>query len=417
MADPSSLRVLVVGLNYTPEPTGIAPYTARLASGLQERGHDVRVLTTYPHYPQWRVLDPDAGWTTAEDVDGVAVRRVRHYVPARPTNLRRIGSEVTFGARAGLGRWGGPDVVVCPSPALISTAMTAIRARVARNRPALGVIVQDLYSAGVGETGAGGRRAAQSMSALEGWVLGKADGVVAIHDRFKRRVVADLAVPAARVDVIRNWTHVPALDGDFDRAEFRRTLGWGDETVVLHTGAMGSKQGLANVVHAARLAAERGIGVRFVLVGDGRERAALEAAAAGCAAIDIRDPLPGNDFLRALRAADLLLVNELPGLNEMAVPSKLTSYFSAGVAVLAATETTSTTAEEVRAAGAGVCVAAGDPDALVTAALRLGEDSGLRRRLGARGPAYCERLLSEEKALDAYDVWVRKLYRRKREKK
>ena len=63
------------------------------------------------------------------------------------------------------------------------------------------------------------------------------------------------------------------------------------------------------------------------------------------------------------------LVNERVGLNEMAVPSKLTSYFSSGTAVIAATEATSTTAEEIEAAGAGVRVEPGDPAALVAGVL------------------------------------------------
>ncbi|KQW48545.1 hypothetical protein ASC77_07285 [Nocardioides sp. Root1257] len=409
------LRVLVVGLNYSPEPTGIAPYTAKLAEGLQQRGHSVRVLTTYPHYPHWRVADGYSGWSSAEIAGGVEIHRARHYVPARPTSARRILSEVSFGARVVGARWACPDVVICPSPALLSTAMTWLRAGVPGVGAATGVIVQDLYSAGLGETGVGGRRAADAMSILESWVLRRADGVVVIHDRFKQRVREGLGVPEDRVDVIRNWTHVPALEVPFDRSAFRHSMGWGDETIVLHTGAMGAKQGLANVVSAARLAESTGAPIRFVLIGDGKERTALEVQAGDCRAVDILDPLPGDDFVRALRAADLLLVNELPGLNEMAVPSKLTSYFSAGVAVLAATSEASTTAGEIAAAGAGVRVEPGDPAVLVNEVLRLREDSEQRLEMGTRGPAYCERLLSEEAALDAYEAWIQKLYRRKQE--
>ena len=51
----------------------------------------------------------------------------------------------------------------------------------------------------------------------------------------------------------------------------------------------------------------------------------------------------------------------------MAVPSKLTSYFSSGTAVVAATEAGSTTAAEVAAAGAGVRVQPGQPQLLLDA--------------------------------------------------
>ena len=57
MPDPDlrGRRVLVVGINYAPEHTGIAPYTTNACSYLAEQGAEVFVLTGLPHYPQWTV--------------------------------------------------------------------------------------------------------------------------------------------------------------------------------------------------------------------------------------------------------------------------------------------------------------------------------------------------------------------------
>lgn len=409
-----AVRVTVLGLNYAPEPTGIAPYTARMAAGLLERGHEVNVVTAHPHYPHWS-LDDGAAWSTIERLDGVPVRRVRHYVPSNPgSSLHRAWSETTFGVRAAASRWGKPDVVICPSPALISTAV--VMARVwgsIRRRAAVGVIVQDLYSAGVIETATSGGVAARAVARLERGVLRGADGVAVIHDRFKRRLVESLGVENAKVDVIRNWTHVTPPPA-FDREEFRLRMGWAsDEVVVLHAGAMGEKQDLGHVVQAARSAEAMSINVRFVLLGNGGQRPQLEAQAAGCTHIEFRDPLPGDDFVKALASADVLLVHERPGVMEMAVPSKLTSYFSAGRPVIAATAMDSITAHEVRASGAGVVVPAGHPAALVAEAVQLGGDRHTSAVIGARGPVYCETYLSESGALDAYDDWVRALHERR----
>lgn len=49
------ISVTFVGINYVPEPTGIAPYATRFCSGMAERGYEVRVVTGVPHHPQWRV--------------------------------------------------------------------------------------------------------------------------------------------------------------------------------------------------------------------------------------------------------------------------------------------------------------------------------------------------------------------------
>ena len=101
---------------------------------------------------------------------------------------------------------------------------------------------------------------------------------------------------------------------------------------------MGVKQGLENVVEAARLAdSQLDNRVNFILMGDGNQRSALEIRAKGIRSLQFLDPVPDEQFQSMLADSDVLLVNERPGVEEMSVPSKLTSYFSAGVPVLAAT--------------------------------------------------------------------------------
>jgi colanic acid biosynthesis glycosyl transferase WcaI len=396
--------VLIVGVNYAPEGTGIAPYTSGLSQGLSRRGHDVFVLTSRPHYPEWRV-PTSFQRGGVEDVHGVRVRRLRHYIPTRPSWLKRVAFEAAFGARLASSRWRRPDVIVCVSPALLSSAMAIARARLSPHRPAVGIVVQDMYSRGVSEIGLGGSGLAAAAVRFEGGVLRACDGVSVIHDRFKRRLVDDLHVSSERIAVIRNWTHIEAPPS-FDIAASRRALGWSDETVVLHAGSMGAKQGLENVVEAARLADRAGSRVRFVLVGDGSSRRELEQRGEGVRSLEFRDQVSAEDFGRVLSSADVLLVNERPEVSDMAVPSKLTSYFTSGRPVLAATDAASATSSELAAAGAGVRVDPGDPAALLQAALKLGSDRERSLELGERGRCYCEDLLSEEAAIDSYEEWI-----------
>lgn len=148
------LSVTVIGLNYSPEPFGIAPYTAGLCQGLVRRGYRVNVVTGVPHYPEWRVPAKYRWtWNSFETVDGVSVKRVRHTVPVQMSNARRLLMEATFGVRGAASRWNRPDVVICTTPALISTAAQCLRHRVSGgSRTAFGVWVQDLYTVGLRET-------------------------------------------------------------------------------------------------------------------------------------------------------------------------------------------------------------------------------------------------------------------------
>lgn len=402
----TAVRVSILGINYAPERTGIAPYTTGLARGLAERGHQVQVLTGFPHYPQWRCDGTASGFRLTQTVDGVNVRRLSHHVPQSLSVRGRGLMELTFGLQLMTTRWGRPDVVVCMTPPLLATAMSAVRARLTRRRPALGVVVQDLYGRGAAETGAVSASAVKVAESVESTALRLADGVAVIHSGFIGDLVGQLGVDRRRIRVIRNWNHVQEPDVVSSRT-FRHVHHWReDEVVVLHAGNMGYKQGLENVIAAAELADRRGAPVRFVLLGDGNQHASLAAAGAGIRNLEFLAPVPESVFPTALGAADVLLVNERPGVAHMAVPSKLTSYFKAGKPILAATDAGGFTACELAASGAGLCVPADRPDLLVSEALRLGTDTALGTQFGAAGRRYCAALLSERTALDRYEQWI-----------
>jgi glycosyltransferase involved in cell wall biosynthesis len=175
---------------------------------------------------------------------------------------------------------------------------------------------------------------------------------------------------------------------------------------------MGAKQGLQNVVAAARLADEQQAPIKFVLVGDGGERAALKRLAEGIERIQFVDPLGDADYRCALAAADCLVVNELPGVAEMAVPSKLTSYFDATRPVLAATDPQGITAGEVKQAQAGVVIPAGDPQALLDKALLLSQDRERAVVYGTSGRRYRMEVLDPDAAITAFEKVIREVARR-----
>ena len=365
------------------------------------------VLTGVPHYPEWRVREGYRRWRVEERSERLRVVRLLHYVPSRQTALHRGVYELSFAARAlAAGARGSADAVVAFGPPVLSTAAAQGLAR--RHRAAFGVVVHDLAGLGARESGmAGGARVAALVGAVEGRTLRSADGLVVLHDRFRRPLTEQLGVDDGRITVIRNWVHIEDSDeSSMSSMRTRRRLGWGAETVVLHTGNMGLKQGLENVIDAARLAERRGDQVRFVLMGDGNQRETLERLAADVRTIDVVDPLPDADYVAALRAADVLLVNEREGMAEMSVPSKLTSYFSAGRPVVAATDPDSPTASEMRASGAGPIVPSGDPEALLSSVLALAADAALAATHGAAARSFADEHFDAEKALARYDAWI-----------
>ena len=393
-------------MHFAPEPSGNAPYTTSLAEALVARGHSVHVLTGTPHYPQWRVYEGYGQWSSTSTEQGVQVRRLRHYVANRPDMLRRSLMEATFGLRLATQRMPEIDVSVSVSPALLSTAiLAATRGRRPRT-PSL-LWVQDLYSRGIVETQRNGSGlAARAMTAVERATVKSFPHVVVAHDRFRERLVADLGASENDVRVIKNWVRIPARVADpSTRRRTRERLGWSsDEVVCVHAGNMGVKQGLENVVDAARAAGESARELRFVLLGHGNQQPRLRELAEGLPNLSFVDSLDDHEFRLALEAADVLLVNERPGVMEMSVPSKLTSYLASGRPVIAAVGRGSVTEQEVLRSGGGVCVAAGQPRELVNAVRLLGKDTTRADALGARGRAFAEAELSEDSAIDRFEA-------------
>lgn len=379
-----SRKILFIGLNYSPEMSGIAPYSAEMVQGLASIGYSVKVLTTMPHYPEWVRQEGYSQWTIKEHEPNHSVVRLRHYIPRSPKGIRRLLSEISFGLRAASSAWGKPEAVILVSPGLFSSAIALIRAKLFHKRAVVVVWVQDFYTLGLVETGQSNKFVANVTRIVERFVFNKSDHVVAIHSRFKSILENYYQVSSNKVTVVPNWSHVEC-DLNLDTSEHRKKLGWNRKFVVLHTGNMGVKQGLENVALAAEICELNHPDVLFVLMGNGSEKKYLRTKYSHLQNLQFLDPVTRELYSEIIRSADCLLVNELAGVTEMALPSKLTSYFSAGLPIIAASAKQGITCETVLESRAGIILEPGDPAALVNTILEIKANPSLRMELGKNG--------------------------------
>ena len=400
--------VLLVTTNYWPEPTGIAIYTTDLAESLQVKGHQVSVLTSLPHYPWWKVPEEFAHLCEGAGIhNGVSTIRAKHLVPPKMNALLRMRFETSLWwnlrrvSKTLLGN--DYDMVIACIPT-VAAGIVGKRIATKLGIP-FGLIVQDFSGAGAKHSGLrGGALISKIAHAVEGSALHGADSLVVVSPAM-RDVVIDLGVPESRITQITNYS--ARTISNVDRTTARSKFGWlPDDFVVIHTGNMGAKQDLENVVRAANSLTSVSK-IKIYLVGHGNQESNLKALCLGKSNISVLPAVSDEDYSALLSAADLLLVNERSTQMEMSLPSKLTSYLYSERPVIAAVPRGGATWKFLD--GVAELVEAGDPVALARAIEELSEQPERLTDLAKRGREFADAHLSPEVGRAKYLEWVQSL--------
>jgi len=375
------LRLLIYGLNHAPEPTGIGKFTGEMAAWLAARGHDVRVVTAPPYYPDWRIARGYGGFRwRREEIAGARVYRCPLYVPARPRGLTRLLHLVSFALTSfPVALWQAiafrPELLITVAPALISAPGAWLAARLGRAKALLHIQdfeVDAAFALGIVSGGVLRRLAL----GLESWLLRRFDLVSSITPAMVQRL-ADKGVPVERRLLFPNWVDTAEIHPA--ESELRQSLALpGDAVVALYAGNMGEKQGVETLAETA--AALGGSPVHLLLAGAGAARRRLEAATSGMAQVHWLPVQPAGRLNDLLSAADIHLLPQRADAADLVMPSKLAFMLASGRPVVAGAAAGTAVARAVE--GAGLVVPPGDGIAMAAAVEALARDPERRRVLG-----------------------------------
>jgi colanic acid biosynthesis glycosyl transferase WcaI len=406
------MRILVYGINYSPELTGIGKYTGEMVEWMARQGHDVRVITAPPYYPEWKVGEPYSAWRWRREEGAATVWRCPLYVPKTPTTLKRLihlGSFAlsSFFPLMAQRRW-KPDRIIGVVPTLFCTPGMRLLAKLSGARTVLHIQDYEVDAMlGLGMAGKGkGGRVARLASAFERSGLHNVDNVSTIS-RSMMNKAQEKGVPAERVIFFPNWSEVARFRDvtDADALTLRQQLALpADKKIILYSGNIGEKQGLESVIEAAdRLRDQPWL---FVIVGQGGGKARLEKMARerGLSNV-IFHPLQSYDALPALlKLADCHLVIQKRGAADAVLPSKLTNILAVGGnAVITAERHTELGQLCDTCPGIAVCVEPESVDALIDG---IGQ-ALLMPKFNTVAREYAERTLEKENVLSQFIADIR----------
>ena len=377
------MKILLISQWYAPEPDG---RVSALAEGLVKKGHEVNVVTAFPHYPKDRLYDGyRLKWRQWEKMNGVTVLRLQIYpdysrsVVKRSINYLSFMASLMFLAPFLLRRtdviWSYTVLVGLPSIWISRLFRVPIVMEIADIWPdtitasgmlkkGLMVKILDLYSR---------------------WVYKEIDAFTVQNPGFKTSLTGK-GVEPKKIHLVENWAD-PEIYRQVERNdELAREFNLNGKFNVVFAGNMGAAQGLDTVVEAAANLADIP-SLQFVFIGNGScmDQTKKLGEKLGAKNLLFLGRQPQEKMSSFFAIADALLVHlrDSPVFS-ITIPAKTQVYLACGRPIIMAVKGDG--ARLIEENGCGVTVPPEDPRALAANIKKLMNMTPLQRKaLGDSG--------------------------------
>jgi colanic acid biosynthesis glycosyl transferase WcaI len=413
------MKILIYGINFAPELTGVGKYSGEMAAWLAARGHDVTVIAAPPYYPQWKVHEGyRASRYMSEQWRGVRVLRAPIWVPPVPGGAKRLLHLMSYALSSLpplLGQlWRRPDVIMVIEPPLFCAPAAVAAARLCGARAWLHI--QDYEVDAAFELGLlKGERLKRMVLRAERFLLRRFDRVSTISSRMVA-LARRKGIAAERLVLFPNWIDMQAMQASEPAAtpgeSFRAQLGIpADATVAMYSGNMGGKQGLETLGHVARVLRRR-TDIHFVFCGEGPQRAVLQQRCESLPRVHFLPLQPLERLGELLASADVHLLPQRADAADLVMPSKLTGMLASGRPVICGTPPGTELSAVV--AECGVVVPPENARAMARALRDLADDPARRVTMGAAAAHYARTNLHIDMVLSRFEHELERVVERRR---
>lgn len=339
------MKVLIYGMNFSPELTGIGKYTGEMAESLSLKcGHDVTVIASNPYYPAWEVNSKyNKHWYQSEkktQINSASLEVIRCplYVPKKPKIFTRLVHLASFSLSSlpilFSKIFKKPDVIIVIAPSLLCAPAAWLFSKITGAKSILHIQdyeVDAMFKVCMKNPS----RLFKVAEALERFILKRFDRVSTISNSMLKLAVKK-GVAQEKTILFPNWSNTDTITPDSNHAYFREQWGFSDtDRIILYSGNIARKQGLSIVIDAAQHFHDQP-NIKFVIVGEGVDRESIQEQVKekNLNNIFFKSLVPKNDLSMLLTMADIHLIVQRKGAADIVLPSKLTNILSAGGHIL-----------------------------------------------------------------------------------
>ena len=404
------MNILLLSLYFRPDVAANAVIMTELVEELLERGHEVTVVTAFPHYAQ-NVTQPKYRGKIFQKEESEGLTIIRTYLYTSPEKQRflvRLFNYASYNILSTLAALftGQQDVIIAPSPPLtvgLSAAIIGFFKRIPYIYNVQDINPDVLIKLGILKN----NLIIQFSKWLEKFVYTRAEHITVLSEGFRQNLVKK-GVPDHKISVIPNFIDPNFIQPLPKDNSFREEHELQSDFLITYAGNLGHSQYLEVLLESARRLEDKGR-FTFLVVGNGSRKAELKKLAQD-------DQLSNVHFLpfqprervpEIYAAADICVVTLKSGIAMDSVPSKAYTIMASSRPVLAAVDRGSDTWKLIQEAACGVCVEPEDPEAFTEAILSMSSQPALLEKFGKNGREYVLRHHTREVIGQKYDRLLR----------
>lgn len=332
------MRVIYLCQHFPPETGAPQIRVYEVSKELIKRGHQVEVLTAFPHHPKGVIPEEYRGmFYLFEDWDGIPVHRSWIYPSPKGSFWKRLASyfSFTFSAFYSIFKSKPTDVIICNSPPLFLGITGYLGAKIKRAKFIFNVA--DIWPESAVELGILKNKVFIRMAEwLENFLYKKSWKIATATEGIKEYMVRK-GKNEKDVFLLPNGVNTDTFHPMPKDKDLLKEIGIENKKVFMYAGTLGYAQGLDSVLRAAALLKEREPDVHFLFVGDGQEREKLLKLKEDLKLDNVTfyGSVPVSEMPRMFSIADFSIVSlRNIELFKGARPSKIFPAISTGTPVL-----------------------------------------------------------------------------------
>lgn len=332
------MRLIYLCQHFPPETGAPQIRVYEVSKELQKRGHQIEVITAFPHHPMGIIPDEYKGrFYMHENWDGISVHRSWIYPSPKGSFWKRLASyfSFTFSAFISLLKAKPTDVIICNSPPLFLGITGYIGAKLKRAKFVFNVA--DIWPESAVELGiVKNKTFIRLAEILEMFLYKKSWKIAAATDGIKDYMI-NKGKKEKDVFLLPNGVNTDYFKWMPKDNELLNSIGIKDKRVFMYAGALGYAQGLDSVLRAASILKDKYPDVHFLFVGNGQEREKLVQLKEELELDNVTfyGSVPVSEMPRLFSIADYSIVSlRNIELFKGARPSKIFPALSSGVPVI-----------------------------------------------------------------------------------